>query len=261
MNTKNINKDRALYFSKFSDLYDEVRPGYSDDVYQEILKYLKVQPNLNFMEIGAGNGVATQEINRIWKPNLTLIEPGRELCDLLETRFQSENNIEIINDYFENVTFEKESFDAIFSATAFHWLDKKRKYRKSHELLRENGLLVLFWNNYLIDDPEVAFKIQKVYRKYGYVKSNYCIYKRQAETIEYLKNEIVRSKFFELLVHKLFVTPLEFSSAKYIKLLKTYPSHASYSDIFFDEIAKIIMADSDRIVVRITTNVEIAKKV
>lgn len=33
----------------------------------------------------------------------------------------------------------------IYSAQAFHWLDKNIKYKKCHELLKDNGYLVLFW--------------------------------------------------------------------------------------------------------------------
>src|SRR5699024_6445424 len=107
-------------------------------------------------EIGAGNGIATQKIHAFWPSKLSLIEPGLELCEILEERFKENPNIRIIQDYFENVVLEKNSFDAIFCATAFHWLDKKKKYRRCHDLLVSGGLLVLFWNNSIIDNPEIG---------------------------------------------------------------------------------------------------------
>lgn len=39
---------------------------------------------------------------------------------------------------------DNEKYDMIYSAQAFHWIDKKVKYKKCHELLKDNGYLVLF---------------------------------------------------------------------------------------------------------------------
>lgn len=260
MNTKNIRKDRALYFSKYSELYDEIRPGYSDALFEEVAIYLAQDPDLKILEIGAGNGIATEKIHAFWPSELSLIEPGLELCEILEERFKENPNIRIIQDYFENVVLEKNSFDAIFCATAFHWLDKKNKYRRCHDLLVNGGLLVLFWNNSIIDNPKIGLKIQKIYLKYNYVKNNKCIYERQAETIENLKNEVIKSRFFELKEHKLFVRYKRFSSEMYIKLLKTYPSHSQFSDAFFEDIAKVIDVEGGGVDLRITTNLELAQK-
>ena len=35
----------------------------------------------------------------------------------------------------------------IYSAQAFHWIDKDIKYKKCYELLKDKGYLVLFWYN------------------------------------------------------------------------------------------------------------------
>lgn len=260
MNTKNIRKDRALYFSKYSELYDEIRPGYSDALFEEVAAYLAQDSDLKLLEIGAGNGNATQKIHAFWPSALTLIEPGLELCEILKERFKAYPKIRIIQDYFENVVLEKNSFDAIFCATAFHWLDKKKKYQRCHKLLVSRGLLVLFWNSSIIDNPEIGLKIQKIYLKYAYVKNNKCIYERQVKTIENLRNEVVNSRYFELKEHKVFVTRRRFTSEMYIKLLKTYPSHSQFSDAFFEDIAKIIETEEDGIDLRITTNLELAQK-
>jgi hypothetical protein len=46
-------------------------------------------------------------------------------------------------------------FDAIFSATAFHWIDLSTKHKKCCEALNNDGLLVVYWNNYGIEDNEI----------------------------------------------------------------------------------------------------------
>lgn len=42
---------------------------------------------------------------------------------------------------------EDQKYDMIYSAQAFHWINKDIKYQKCYELLKDNGYLVLFWYN------------------------------------------------------------------------------------------------------------------
>ena len=74
-------------------------------------------------------------------------------------------------------------FGAIFSATAFHWLDLSIKYKKSYDLLNDDGLLILFWNNYGIENNEMENEIQKIYTKYGKgIKDGKSSYEKQIES-------------------------------------------------------------------------------
>jgi phospholipid N-methyltransferase len=159
-------EEKYLHFDINSQIYDSVRPGYPHEIYEIISNYIKLNTNSNILEIGAGDGIVSQEINNKWQPKLFLIEPGENLYKLLYNKFRNNKNISI-----ENTTFEKFQnkikFDAIFSATAFHWLDLTKKYKKSYDMLKDDGLLILFWNNYGIENKEMENEIQKVYTKYG----------------------------------------------------------------------------------------------
>jgi SAM-dependent methyltransferase len=141
-NKKMVNE--ALHFDNKSQTYDSIRPGYPNEIYETISNYKKLDKNSNILEIGAGNGVASLEIHDKWQPKLTLIEPGEKFCELLKEKFKTLKDIKI-----ENTTFEEYHnntlFDAIFSATAFHWLDSLTKYKKSHDILKSDGLLILYW--------------------------------------------------------------------------------------------------------------------
>jgi SAM-dependent methyltransferase len=157
-------EEKALHFDSHSQIYDSVRPGYPQEIYEIISNYKKLGTNSNILEIGAGNGIASQEIYKKWKSKMILIEPGKNLCELLYDRFKNNKDITV-----KNKTFEKYQtgykFDAIFSATAFHWLDLSIKYKKSFDLLNDDGLLILFWNNYGIENIEMENEIQKIYTK------------------------------------------------------------------------------------------------
>lgn len=253
-------QEQSLSFDTYSDIYNEIRPEYSEEVFVEIAVFLKPASTYNLLEIGAGNGLATDSISRIWTSKLTLIEPGKKLYRLLKQKYGEQKDITIINDFFENVQLENNTFDAIFAATSFHWLHAETKFLKSYNLLKNNGLLITFWNNYSVDDSQNA-EIQKIYQKYTDNNTEKSIREIQQTKIENRKNEIVDSGLFQLLTHKIIETKKEFSSAQYIKLLKTFPDHASFPDTFFDEMSSYIDNQNNALSVRIVLNLDMAQKI
>ena len=261
MNTINKKQHPSVeFFDTFSDVYNEIRPAYNEEVYHAISAFLKPGPTYKILEIGAGNGIATERINEIWKPELTLLEPGKNLSRLLNEKFGSEPNIKIINDYFESAELENDYFDAVVSATSFHWLNSETKFTKYHKLLKENGLLIVFWNNFLVDNPDLSTEIQEIYSVHTGSKLEKSIGEIQSEKIENRKNEIINSELFELLSHRIFTTKVQFTGTEYIKLLKTFPDHAAFSYAFFAEMESVIENHNNRVAVRITLNLDIARK-
>jgi len=253
-------EEKASHFDKNSQIYNKVRPGYPHEIYEIISNHKVFDINSNILEIGAGNGIASQEIYNQWHSKLTLIEPGNNLCELLYDKFRNINNIKM-----ENITFEQYRtetlFDAIFSATAFHWLDLATKYKKSHDLLKDNGILVLYWNNYGVENNDLADKIQKIYNKYGKgftdKKSNY---DRLMDKIENRRKEINESGHFKVIEHKIICNTLEYAKDEYIKLLKTFPDHSELNNNFWFEMEQTIKENGNNINVKIITNLEIAGK-
>jgi len=254
-------EEKANYFNNISQIYNNVRPGYPNEIYKIISNHKVFDINSNILEIGAGNGIASQEIYNHWHPKLTLIEPGNNLCGLLYNKFKNINNIKI-----ENTTFEQYRneifFDAIFSATAFHWFDLMIKYKKSYDLLKKNGILVLYWNNYEIENNDLADKIQKIYDKYrkGFTdnKSNY---ERIMKKIENRRNEIEESGYFTLIEHKIIYNILEYTKDEYIQLLRTFPDHSELSNDFWFKIEQTIKENGNKINVIVIINLEIADRI
>jgi phospholipid N-methyltransferase len=251
---------KALHFDNNSQIYDNVRPGYPEEIYTTISKYKIFDANSNILEIGAGNGAASEEIYSKWLSKLVLIEPGTNLCKILSEKFNGNKKIAI-----ENITFEKYQnkilFDAVFSATAFHWIDSEIKYKKSYGLLKEDGLLILYWNNYGVENNNLSGKIQNTYTKYGGgISDGKSVYEKQMETIEKRRNEIEESKYFRVIEHKITVNIIEYDVDGYIKLLKTFPDHTKMGRGFFEEIRETILDDGGKIDVRRLTNLEVGKK-
>jgi trans-aconitate methyltransferase len=257
-----MKREFAKTFNGIAALYDNARIGYPPQIYQIIDVYSKINQSSRILEIGCGTGIATEQIYNKWNSNIIAIDPGLELIEIAQKKGLDNSKIEYINCKYEDFN-SHEKFDAIFSATAFHWLDKKTKYKKSKELLNENGKLILFWNNYLIENEDVHRDIQNIYRQYhpdGSIKDARLHYKNK---IRNRKNEINNSQIFDLIVHHECTDSMNMNSIQYINLLKSFSNNA-YLEIdkmkrFYDEVENYVNSIGNELKISIVVNLEISK--
>ncbi len=251
-------------FTKIATLYNEIRPGYPTEMYNAIDNECKITSQSNILEIGAGNGIATAEIFQKWNSSITAVEPGSEFCQILNDRFKKNKYILIIKSTFENFKDECK-YDFIFSGTAFHWINEKIKYKYSSKILKKNGKLVLFWNNYSRDDNDIFNKIQDIYTKYYPDQTEVIdIRKMQNAKITDRKLEILQSKYFNITFEKEFVIYRNYTSDKYIRLLKTFSNNSTKTEeqlsVFYSKIRELIFNYGNSLNLPIITNLIIASK-
>lgn len=257
--------DSALSFDAVASVYDEVRPGYPAEVYAAVSRHKDFSGSSRILEIGSGQGIATAEIANCWGAAITALEPGTRFYELLCARFSGSGRVTVLNVKFEDFCGSEGSFDGIFAATAFHWLDPAQKYAKAHRLLADDGVLALYWNNFGIGDAAIDAEIRAVYAAHGFSsrpgKDPRDI---QNEKIAARRREIDGSGLFRVVEHRVFRRIIEYSSDRYVGLLKTFPDHTDGSVIdpegFFAAIAGIAGRHGDRIPVEVTVNLEIALK-
>lgn len=259
-----MKSEHAKTFNEIATLYDKARIGYPFQIYEIIDIYSDITESSKILEIGCGTGIATEEIYDKWKSNIIAIDPGLQLLEIArEKRFQ-ESKIEFIHCPYEELQI-REKFDAIISATAFHWVDKRIKYKKSSDLLNENGNLILFWNNYVIEDNNVMADIQNIYTRYhpdGAVKDSRLHYKNKIKT---RKNEINNSKYFDLIVHHESTYTISMTDSQYLNLLKSFSNNAYLENDkltrFYGEVENYIKSTGNEIRITIVVNLEISKKI
>ena len=217
-------------FGSDAENYDRFRPRYTNELFEFISANTK---NKNALEIGSGSGQATE-----WFLNhdysVTCCEISSDFCDFLKEKYKN-YPITVENLPFEDFKGENESFDLIFSATAFHWVDKDIGFQKLYDLLKKGGTAALFWNvPYGAYDNEALFNdIQKAYNsdrkwesepkeKYGFC-------------IEYLE----KYHFADIEKH-IFRGVRKLTSDEYISLLETYSDHKSMEKSKKEELYKNI---------------------
>ena len=251
-------------FNKNSASYSEVRPSYPDSIFQNFHTFYQADEFSTFLEIGSGTGIATEIVANRWGANIIAIEPGQSLFNLGCDNLNSFKNIALKNTTFEQFDTSTK-FDCIYAATAFHWLEPELKFSKSHTLLKEGGLLFVFWNYYALKNDETNEAIQLIYKEHHPREFKEVNVKNlRKNKIIARREEIENSCYFKHIDHFEVTYYKSFNSEQYIKLLKTFPDNA-FSEVeiapFFKAIETYIKRNNDEIELEILVCSEIAEKI
>ena len=68
-------------FDTVADTYEKLRPGYVDELYQDIFEYKPINNQSRVVEIGIGGGQATLPILKTGC-NLTAVDYGENFCKI-----------------------------------------------------------------------------------------------------------------------------------------------------------------------------------
>ena len=254
-------------FDTVSSTYEKSRPGYVKELYQTLLDYIPINENSNVVEVGSGGGQATAPILATGC-QLTAVECGKRFSELLKDKFNEYQKFSVITGKFEDTVFEDNTFDLVFSATAFHWVPEKIGYEKVFSMLKNGGAFARFANHPYRDreNIELSQEIDKIYDLY-YNK----YYNKERETIsEYTEQQakeiaMIASKYgFSDIRYGLFYRERVFSANEYIELLGTYSNHIAIEESirteFFAKIKEAINNHGGIIKIHDTIDLQLARK-
>ena len=261
----NSTQQCAQTFNANAAIYDDVRPGYPEPLYQDIQALADMTAAATILEIGAGSGIATYEMAARWNVRITALEPGAELLHLARKRCRQYPNIRFVQSTFEEYE-TPETFDLIVAATAYHWIDPAVKLTKPAKLLKDSGVLAVFWNNYTRGDSPVFDEIDAAYIQFHPTLSDdrdgRCIIR---EKIQSRIDELQSSPVLRHVHHREYTFAIRLATDSYLKLLKTFSPNAVCppDDIapFYQEIERILAHHGDTIMQPILVNLEILQKV
>jgi SAM-dependent methyltransferase len=123
-----------------ADDYDRVRPGYLASLIDAACAIGSLSHGSPVVEVGCGTGKLTGALVERGL-RVEAVDPGRELIEVARRRVGTRAHFHIAR--FEDVELPESDFDALFSATAFHWVDPAVGWSKAARLLRPGGVLAL----------------------------------------------------------------------------------------------------------------------
>lgn len=76
---------------------------------------------------------------------LTAVEYGEQFSELLREKFKECQKFSAITGKFEDAEFEKNAYDLVFSASAFHCVPEEIGYKKVFSMLKSGGVFARFF--------------------------------------------------------------------------------------------------------------------
>src|SRR5437868_4826158 len=124
--------ERGLVFDRVAEEYDRVRPGYPAELIDSALAGAEIR---RVLEVGCGTGQLTGALAARGL-EVEAVEPGANLAALARRRVPG---LRVHSRRFEDVALPEAAYDAVFSATAFHWVDPAVGWAKAARILRPGG--------------------------------------------------------------------------------------------------------------------------
>jgi SAM-dependent methyltransferase len=221
----------GIVFDSVAELYDSVRPAYPEAVFDDITELGSLASGSRIVEVGPGTGQATRAlIHRGW--SVTAVERGPSLAAVAAERFSGEPSVSIAVSRFEDWTPSGgASYDAVFAATAWHWIDSCQGYRKAASLLRPSGVLAVVETHHVCPPGGDRFfaEIQPIYHEIG-EPGPVGGPSPPDEIEETLGAEIADSGWFEEPRTRRHVWSRTYTADEYIDVLRTYSGHIAMTD-------------------------------
>jgi SAM-dependent methyltransferase len=129
-------------FDSAAERYDRVRPGYPSALFDDLERLSELQSGSRILEIGCGTGQATVPLAERGYAVIG-VELGADLAAIARRRLAAYPSVEVIVSSFEEWPLPSEPFDAVISATAFHWIDPDVRVTKAAQALRRGGSLAI----------------------------------------------------------------------------------------------------------------------
>ena len=249
-------------FDTQAELYEKMRPGYSDALYQKIFEYCPLTEKSHALEIGIGGGQATKPILETGC-RVTAVERGEHFTGICNHKFSDYPSFTCVNSRFEDFEARENSFDLVYAASSFHWIEEEFGYKKVYSLLKKGGAFARFANHPYKDKENEALDaaIQKAYARYMPASKMSPEYTMEMAVS---RAKIAEKYGFTNIEAHLFTRRRSFTASEYIRLLGTYSDHIAIEEStrkkFFSEIEETILSFGGTIRISDTMDLELMRK-
>ena len=252
------------WYSSAATHYLKARPTYPDEIIDHINAITPLIQKTSILEIGCGPGTATQSF-AARGCQIDAVEPNQDFVHLARNQCQSYPEVTIHPVSFEDYESDANQFDIVLAATSFHWVDQSVAYKKSAELLKDNGHLVLLWNKELQPDRAIYDQFEAAYETHAPGLRRFETKQQEIAVLKNLEAPIIESGLFTLIDTGFIQTNVDYSSDDYIALLNSYSPYielnAEHQAQLFHKITDYINTELSGVIhLSYMTGYHIAKK-
>jgi SAM-dependent methyltransferase len=157
--------DPRKSFDPAAQIYDEIRPNYPAPLFDRLFGLLPPRPHI--IEVGPGTGQATRDLLARGAV-VHAVELGPGMAAKLRANLATDALQVTVGD-FERVDVPIQSMDAVFSATAYHWITPSAQRDRPAAILKTGGILAIV-DTIQVDSPDddgFFDVVQPIYERYG----------------------------------------------------------------------------------------------
>lgn len=158
--------DSRERFSQRVEDYVKYRPSYPEEMITKLKEIGIISSRRVVADIGSGTGIFSKLLLPHVK-KLYAVEPNGPMRKTAENFLNKHFNFISIDGSGEATTLNNHSVDSIFVAQAFHWFDQEKAAQEFSRILRENGYVVLIWNERQTEESDFLKGYEDLLRDYA----------------------------------------------------------------------------------------------
>jgi SAM-dependent methyltransferase len=138
-------------FDGVAEEYDRERPSYPPELIETAMKRGALSAGDPVVEVGCGTGLLTAAL-LAQGLRVDAVDPGENMIRLARRRVGAGAAVRFHHGRFEEVALPLGAVAAVFSATAFHWIEPEIGWARAADLLRPGGVLALLQYSEVADE-------------------------------------------------------------------------------------------------------------
>jgi len=211
---------RRESFDLVAEYYNAYRATYPQEVVDNVIALSNLRNGSRVLEIGCGTGQLSVPLAQ-HGIDLLAIEPGPHLAALARQNLEQFPNVQVEVSSFEAWPLPSQKFDAVVSASAFHWLDPDLRCSKSAEALHPGGCLTIVHVHHVRGGtPGFFADTQPYYMKWG-LSNDLSFQPPAPDKVSTMYPELEQLPEFRSVERRYFEVPMSYSTTTYIGQLNT----------------------------------------
>ncbi|MEZ4520055.1 MAG: methyltransferase domain-containing protein [Thermomicrobiales bacterium] len=231
-------------FNTAAERYHRARPGYPEELFDDLVQLASLNTESRLLEIGPGTGIATEPLARRGF-NIRGIELGEALAREARENLAAYPDVQVELGRFEDIPLPSDTFDLVYSATAFHWIEQPVGYQRVADMLKSGGRFAEFRHHHVWTPESAEFirESQKVYLKHD-PNASPGFRLPLADEVDTLETSISESGLFDSPVIRRFTMNVEYTPETFADLLLTFSNHIALPEpnrsLLIDGLADVI---------------------
>jgi SAM-dependent methyltransferase len=235
----------AATFDADAERYERARPRYPAALFADVGDLAGLSPGARVLEVGPGTGQATRGLLAAgWR--VVAVERGPALAAVARRELAG-TDLQVDVGTFETWPPDsrtEDPFDAVVSATAWHWVHPAIGYRHASDLLRPGGSIALIGTTHVlpVDGDPFFVDVQRVYARFGDVLEGGP--PRPADVADPYAGDIAASELFHPATVRRYLWPRTYTAEQYVDVLSTYSVNLTMPEVqrhdFLDSVAAMI---------------------